>query len=161
MSEPRTATQFILRGLLLPFSNENLLLTYKPSRFFYELSKISGHREQTLRTAFSRAKHSGLIKIDDNALPRLTSRGKLKAAPFVSEKLSNKGRLLVIFDIPVSRGSTRRDFRQLLKNLGFKQVQQSVWVTDNDRRKIIIEAIAEYQLDGCVEFYEAARLHPK
>lgn len=161
MSEPRTATHFILRGLLLPFSRENLLLAYKPGKFFYELSKISGHREPTLRAAFNRAKQSGLIEIDDNALPRLTAKGKIKAAPFVSKKLTNKGQLLVIFDIPVIRGSTRRDFRQLLKNLGFKQVQQSVWVTSYDRRDSIIEAIAEYQLDGYVEFYEAARLYPK
>lgn len=161
MSEPRTATQFILRGLLLPLSRENLLLTYKPGRFFYELSKISGHREQTLRTAFSRAKRSGLIEIDEETLPRLTAKGRLKAAPFASDKLTHKGKLLVIFDIPVSRGSTRRIFRQLLKNLGFKQVQQSVWVTEFDRRDIIIEAIAAYRLDGLVEFYEAARLHPK
>ncbi len=161
MSEPRTATQFILRGLLLPFSRENLLLSYKPGLFFHELSKISGHREQTLRTAFSRAKQSGLIEVGDDALLRLTAKGRFKAAPFNSEKLTHKGKLLVIFDIPVSRGSTRRDFRQLLKNLGFKQVQQSVWVTDFDRRAIVIEAITEYNLDGFVEFYEAARLHPK
>lgn len=161
MSEPRTATQFILRGLLLPFSRENLLLAYKPGRFFYELSKISGHREQTLRIAFSRAQQSGLIEFDEAALPRLTAKGRIKAAPFRSDKLTHKGKLLVIFDIPVNRGSTRRDFRQLLKNLGFKQVQQSVWVTEFDRRDIIIEAIAEYNLDGFVEFYEAARLYPK
>lgn len=161
MHEPRTASQFILRALLLPMSRENMLLSFKPSRFFYELSKISGHHEQTLRTSYRRAIKSGLIEIDDQTLPRLTAKGKLRAAPFVSEKLTHKGRLLVIFDIPEHRTDARHEFRALLKKLGFRLVQQSVWETDYDRREIIIEAIHAYKLDGCVEFYEAARLFPR
>lgn len=136
------------------------MLAFKPSLFFYELSRISGHPEKTLRASFRRAKLSGLIQVDDAALPKLTAKGRLKAAPFVSKKLTHRGHLLVIFDIPEHRKGTRNEFRALLKNLGFKQVQQSVWVTGLDRREIIIDAINEFSLDGCVEFYEAARLFP-
>ena len=39
------------------------------------------------------------------------------------------GELLVAFDFPEAAGRARRDWRRLLKSVGFKQVQLSVWST--------------------------------
>lgn len=159
MAQPKTAREFILRGLFLPLSHENVLLTYKPSQFFYELSRVSHYSEKTLRTSMSRARKDGLIILEDK-IPKLTEKGMKKARPFVAKKLGKNARLLVAFDIPESRTAMRQEFRTLLKQLDFTYVQQSVWVTEYDHRKILREALEELELEDCVVVYEAAQLHP-
>jgi DNA-binding transcriptional regulator PaaX len=149
---------FMLRGLL-PYTNENVLLSFKPSTFFYEMSKVSGHSEAALRNAYYRARKQDLFS--GNKIPRLTEKGLRKIAPFVAKKLGKDARLIVIFDIPEHRVAVRHSFRSLLKNLGFTMIQQSVWVTDTDHRKIVIEAIRDLGIETCVEVHESLRLFPK
>ena len=50
----------------------------------------------------------------------------------------------------------RHEFRRLLKRLDFQYVQQSVWVTDLDHRKVLAEAVKKLELKDCVKLYEAA-----
>lgn len=157
MAQPKTAREFILRGLFLPLSRQNVLLAFKPSQFFYELSRVSGYPEKTLRTTMSRAHKDGLIIMEDK-VPKLTEKGMKKARPFAAQKLDKDARLLVAFDIPESRAPMRQEFRQLLKQLDFTYVQQSVWVTEYDHRDVLKEAIREFELQDCVITYEAARL---
>ncbi|QQS18898.1 hypothetical protein IPL68_02450 [Candidatus Saccharibacteria bacterium] len=57
--------------------------------------------------------------------------------------------------------TVRNSFRRLLRNLGFTMVQQSVWVTDTDYRKILVRAVKELNLESCVEIHESLRLFPK
>lgn len=159
MREPRSATEYILRALLLPLSHENLLLSFKPSRFFYELSQTTPYAERTLKASYYRARQSKLIEKTSHDIPRLTPKGRRAAAPFQSTKISNNGKLLVIFDIPETRSQARHEFRRLLKSLGFSQVQLSVWVNEYDHRETVLEAISELNLVPFVKFYEAAELH--
>lgn len=155
---PKTASQFILRGLLVPFSEENMLLAFKPSRFFYELSKVSGYSERTLRATYNRAVRTNLLALDGNTVPRLTQKGLIAVSPFVTKKLSQKGSLLVIFDIPEHKRAARDYFRHLLKRLGFKQIQLSVWQSDQDHRDIVSEAAREFDITDNVQIYEAAKI---
>lgn len=157
MAQPKTAKQFILRGLCLPLSEENLMLAFKPGRFFRELSKISGYSEKTLQDTASRAKRDGLLVSNGNML-ELTEKGRREARPFVAQKLSGEGKLLIVFDIPEERAKLRHEFRRLLKELDFVYVQRSVWVSEYDHREVLLEAIDDLELDGCVAVYEAARL---
>lgn len=157
MAQPKTAREFILRGLFLPLSRQNVLLAFKPSQFFYELSRVSGYSEKTLRSTMSRAHKDGLIIMSDK-VPTLTEKGQRKARPFTAQKLGKNARLLVAFDIPESRAPMRQEFRNLLKHLDFTYVQQSVWVTEYDHRDILKEAIKELELKDCVIIYEAAQL---
>jgi CRISPR-associated endonuclease Cas2 len=153
-----SALVYVLKGLL-PYTRQNLLLTYKPSRFFYELSQQSGHSQAALRSAFRRAEHAGLIT--NSTVPALTAKGRQKLQPFVAEKLGRNAKLLVIFDIPESAAHLRRELRALLRKLGFNQVQLSVWITSYDHREVITEAIEELGLAKYVEMYEAARIFPR
>lgn len=105
----------------------------------------------------SRAHKDGLIIMSDK-VPKLTEKGMKKARPFAAQKLRKDARLLVVFDIPESRAPMRQEFRQLLKQLDFTYVQQSVWVTEYDHRDILKEAIREFEFQDCVITYEAARL---
>jgi CRISPR-associated endonuclease Cas2 len=149
---------FMLRGLM-PYTTENVLLSFKPSTFFYEMSKVSGHSEAAIRNAYYRARRNDLLS--GEKIPRLTEKGLRKIAPYIAKKLGKDARLIVIFDIPEHRVAVRHSFRSLLKSLGFDMVQQSVWVTDMDHKNIILEAIKELRLETCVEVHESLRLFPK
>lgn len=143
---------FVLRGLI-PYTHENLLLSFKPHAFFAELEKISNHPRSSLKSAYYRARQSGYIS--DDVVPKLTAQGKKHIEPFIAQKLSNKAKLLVIFDIPEAQSGKRRQFRRLLQNLDFKQIQLSVWMTEYDHRETLTAAMRELGLQDFVQIYEA------
>lgn len=146
---------FVLKGLI-PYTQANLLLSFKPSAFFYELEKRSGHTRSSIQSAYWRAQRSGLITND--TIPRLTARGQQKLQPYIAQHLTGSAQLLVVFDIPESTALARRRFRLLLRRLHFNQVQKSVWITDFDHRSVLGEAIRELQLEECVKTYEAIEI---
>lgn len=76
--------------------------------------------------------------------------------PFISKKLEGGGRLMVIFDVPEEHADRRRKFRSILRQLKFVQIQQSVWMSENDYREVLFESIQELHLHDWVELYEAA-----
>lgn len=140
---------------LVPYTNANLLLAFKPNLFFDELERISGYSRATLRTSYYRAKRTKLVSGD--TVPRLTHQGMLRLQPFIAEYLPSGAKLMVIFDIPEIAKVKRARLRTLLKNLRFVQVQQSVWMTEYDHREVIRQAITELELDEQVQVYEAMR----
>ena len=149
---------FMLRGLN-PYTEENVLLSFKPSTFFYEMSRVSGHSEAALRNAYYRARKQDLLSGDK--VPKLTEKGMRKLQPYTAKKLGTDARLIVIFDIPEYRLTVRNSFRRLLQSLDFTMVQQSVWMSNTDHRKTLIQAVKEFNLEGCVEIHESLRLFPK
>ena len=160
MKEHRhSALIFVLKGLM-PYSRESMLLAFKPNRFFNELEQLSGYSQKTLRTSYYRARRSGMLTIQHDT-PRLTTRGKQQLQPFIATRLSGNAQLMVIFDVPETASPVRRQFRLALRKLDFTQVQQSVWMTAYDHRKLIEEIVNELNLENCVQIYEAARLFPK
>ena len=146
---------YVLRGLLPP-NRENLLLSFKPGKFFYELSKVSGYKEQYVKTAYYRARKQGFI--DNSKIPQLTEKGLRKVRPYIAKSLGKNARILLIYDIPEYMESERRALKRLLHNLGFELVQQSVWSSDKDHRETIREAVKELDIAGCVQIYESIRL---
>lgn len=155
----RSALVYLLVALI-PYSKPNLLLTYKPRQFFWELEKASRYKKSTFQTAYSRGLKHGLIELHDN-LPRISAKGLRKITPFIAQRLSSGARLMIIFDIPEDQFASRRKFRNILKMWQVEQVQRSVWITDRDYREELLEVIQELQLDNCVELHESARLYPR
>ena len=151
------ATVYMLKALL-PYSRENLTLSFSPGRFFYELERKSSYSNATIKGAYYRARKQSLIS--DEVLPRLTAKGKQKLQPFIATKLQENARLMVVFDIPEEKAELRRQFRTLLRELKFEQAQLSVWITDFDHKDILLEAVEDMQLDGYIQIYESARLFP-
>lgn len=146
---------FILKSLI-PYTRPNLLLSFRPNQFFNEIAQHSDHSRKSLRDAYNYAKRKGLVIEADR--PSLTFAGQERVQPFVAKKLHHGGKLMVIFDIPEEIKLKRDAFRRFLRKLEFAQVQQSVWLSENDNRAIVREAIDFYGLSGMVEVYEAARL---
>lgn len=149
-------TQVLLA--LVPYTRQNLMLVFKPNRFFDELENTSGYSIPTLRVAYSRAKDHRLVMVDGNKIA-LSLKGRQIIQPFVAEKLESGGQLMVIFDIPEDSAELRRKFRLLLRQLGFTQIQQSVWMSGFNHKQIIIDSIKDLGLDGWVQLYESARIY--
>lgn len=156
----QSALIYVLKSLI-PYSNENLLLAYKPNKFFNELDGISVYKKSTLRNAYWRSKQQGYIKEDFDQIPKLTAEGLNKVKPFLAKKLGKKSKLIVIFDIPEATRLSRDKLRGLLLSWGFSQIQRSVWASDFDHQETLIKAINELNLSDCVEVYEGLRLIPK
>ncbi len=122
-AKPKTALNYVLLALV-PYSRPNMLLAFKPKKFFTELEQISNYSEASLREAYNRGKRRGLIVNESEAIVKLTRRGLIKVQPFVAEKLPGNASLMVIFDIPEQNSSVRTSLRRLLKSWQFKQVQK-------------------------------------
>lgn len=146
---------YVLKGLI-PYTRENMLLSFRPGRYFDELEEVSGYPKQTIKTAYYRAKKSGYIEKGTSS--RLTNLGNQKLQPFLAKKLRGGGKLMVIFDIPREHNGLRRQFRALLKEWGFIKIQQSVWATSFDHVESVRTAVDELGLQDYVQLYEAAKL---
>jgi len=156
---PQSVLTTILKALI-PYSRENLMLSFSPNRFFNELEKTSSYRQSTLKNAYWRAHRQGLIE-ETEKTAKLTAKGLEEMRPFMAESLGKDARLMIIFDIPEIESAKRRRLRDLLKLWGFKQIQKSVWSTDSDFRDLLTETVTELKLGGYVEVYESNRLLPR
>lgn len=155
----RTALGYVLEGLI-PFTEANMKLAFSPNRFFDELDRIRGkkYKRQSVRNAYYSARRAGLIEIGDDGIPRLTERGRMRVTPYQPGRLAGGAQLFVIFDIPEAERRKRLRFRRVLRELGFQQVQKSVWTTSLDHRRYLRAEIEYSDLGEYVQIYEAVRL---
>lgn len=144
----------------MPYTRENLLLVYKPNKFFNELERSSQYSRPTLHNALWRAQKQGLIE-RENQIIRITEKGLQKIQPYTAKKLLREARLMVTFDIPEARADLRQRIRILLREWRFKQVQKSVWVSEYDYGKMLIKAVEEMKAEKYVQIFECARIYPK
>lgn len=151
------ATVFVLKSLI-PYSKESMLLGFSPNRFFNELEHLDKYSRKEIRNSFYNAKRNSYIT--DSPIPKLTAKGRQRLQPYIATKLKGDIRLMVIFDIPEEKAWLRRRFRTLLRELKFKQTQQSVWVTVYDHREVLREACNELELHDYVQVHESALLFP-
>ena len=88
----------------------------------------------------------------------LTPKGMRKVLR-VKRKLSNKKRrvdgswIMVIFDVPEKLGSARKLLRKRLVELGYQQLQKSVWVCPYDVRDETEDVVRSYRLTSYVKIF--------
>lgn len=154
----RSPMHYILAGLI-PYSEANIKLSFKPNAFFNDLEKLDRIKanKKALKATYYRAINKGYIKIDQQAAPVLTKKGKFKLALYAPKKLKN-AKLMVIFDIPELERAKRSYLRVLLRQLKFRQVQKSVWVTDYDFRDYVIYESEQYGFRKYLKIYEALEI---
>lgn len=79
-----------------------------------------------------------------------TTKTKIKLAKLIGEKLPEQEVYSFFsFDIPETMRDNRNGFRHSIKNLGCKQVQKSLWVTNKD----IYDLVQAFALEFGVEQY--------
>lgn len=156
-----SALIFILKSLI-PYTEPNLMLAFKPSLFFAELEKISRYKRRALEAALYKAQKQQLIekRLEQNQnIMRLTELGQKTVRPFVAKQLDNNAKLMVIFDIPEDMAITRARLRRVLRNWSFEVVQKSVWITSYDHRQSVSELVKELEIEPYVQLFECARAH--
>lgn len=96
------------------------------------------------------------LKVKDRTAIMLTQKG-LERIFTIKLKSTDKGKRkdrkwqMVLFDIPENRRKDRDYFRKGLSYLGYKKLQQSIWVCPYDVLKETKELIERYNLKDFVE----------
>ncbi|PIZ00426.1 hypothetical protein COY62_02625 [bacterium (Candidatus Howlettbacteria) CG_4_10_14_0_8_um_filter_40_9] len=150
-----TLLEHILLGLI-PFTEENTALVFKPQKFFYELEKkLSNTSFETIKNTFYRAKKQGYLQSVENQNLIITNKGKVKLFKHIKKKNTEKWDgffRILFFDVPEKERRKRDLLRGRLAELGFVQYQLSAWVCPYDRTEEIDLLILEYKLEPYVHY---------
>jgi DNA-binding transcriptional regulator PaaX len=113
---------------------------------------ITRAHKNSMRSALRRMADKGFVKIDDGEV-HLTQKGERYLDMYMGDmgehthkKKWDKKWRMVIFDIPERRRTLRMHLRAALMRIGFRRLQQSVWVYPYDREEIITLLKTEYHL---------------
>lgn len=118
---------------------------------------LDGHNDHSIACTLNRLKREKLVeevKIDGKGVYKLTPKGKLKIFhSYVIKKPKWDGKWrIVIFDIPETMKKKRELFRSKLKVIGFKMVQNSVWISPYDTQGVVKLLSDSYGLDTHIHF---------
>ena len=131
-----------MKGIPLP--DKIIMFLEKHGRIFYNClyhpSKILYHQMETLDeidrkvyyNALARLKREGYLKeVEYRGKKKIavTLKGRVRIFKFLrkSRKWDGKWRI-VIFDIPETKKKMRNFFREKLQELGYRMLQESVWI---------------------------------
>lgn len=128
---------------------------------WHKLQKL--YEREKARRAFSQfihyLKNQGYIQSTGSGEGvLLTPKGQEKAVKaslnLVREKPRKDGKLIMaIFDIPEKQRKVRDMFRQFLIAMGYKKLQQSVWICGNDGLEKTEYIVREYRLERYVKLF--------
>lgn len=117
-------------------------------------------KKSSFAKALKRLRERGLIEVDSETeiIIKLTDEGKTQA---LWEKVrhlegiwDNKWRI-VAFDIPETHSLIRNLFRRRLKELGFKQLQKSIWISKASCTDLIRQYVKDLGISKWVSVLEA------
>jgi len=144
-------------GLLSIFGNKN---------------KSKNYTQVELKNAFYNSKRRKLIEVvkisDDKIMVKLTNKGKKRIKEFAFETLEIKKPLhwdkkwrILIFDIPTKPkiyNQAREALRRKIKELGFYQLQKSVWVYPYECEDEILLIAELYHVQKYIEIITAEKI---
>jgi len=108
-------------------------------------------------TRFSRqitgAVRSGYLTINPSNSVEFTNKAKLKIVDTIisNNQKDNKIRF-ISFDIPEVKRSERDGFRRVIKNMGFRQIQKSLWACDRNVGELVEIAKSEFGVEKYVVY---------
>ncbi|MFA5051389.1 MAG: hypothetical protein WC499_04755 [Patescibacteria group bacterium] len=156
-----------LSGLKLFAKYLLLAPSIRPTTFNYQ--KLSDELMddwdgKNIKKAIKHLIHSGLLKKTEKNEYFLTAKGiskllelKIKKKIETKQKIKNKY-FVLIFDIPEKTRFRRDLFRRHLKELGFEQIQQSVWITQYNVLEEIKALIEIFGLNRYIKFFIAEKV---
>lgn len=117
-------------------------------------------KKASFAQALRRLRDKGLIEYVNEAeiLIKLTDQGKSQA---IWEKMRHLSAVwdgkwrIVAFDIPQVYTLTRNVFRRRLRELGFKQLQKSVWISKTDCTELLRKYVKDLGIAKWVSVLEA------
>ncbi|HAO81139.1 MAG TPA: CRISPR-associated endonuclease Cas2 [Candidatus Veblenbacteria bacterium] len=118
-------------------------------------------KEHAVKEALRQLKRRHYIKtqkVGKRLMVTLTQKGSmatlavnLQRAAMRSDKLYT----VVVFDVPQSQNTVRRQLRLLLRQGGFIKLQQSVWMSKTDTYELIAQFIKQVKLEPWVNVFRA------
>ncbi|GBE16254.1 CRISPR-associated endoribonuclease Cas2 [bacterium BMS3Abin15] len=173
-----TATKFLLMFLALgsfAFGGAVIPSILKAIKGF-DFSNNEAEKKYTkkqLNNALGNLKRQKLIKVikekNGKFKIKLTNKGSKRILKLSLENVSvqkpktwDKKWRVVIFDVPTEFNSAREALRNKMKDLGFKQLQKSVWVYPYDCEDEILFVAEVFNVEKYVEIITAEKvLHEK
>lgn len=122
-------------------------------RGWLERQLLDKRKRKKMYNAMQSLKRGEFLKdIDNSGKYILTFKGKLKTFKIKSSnvkkrKMAKENYLIVFFDIPEQKRKVRDTFRSILINLGFWQLQKSVWLTNYNVSEELKELIKNFNLE--------------
>lgn len=129
----------------------------------YEYVKLSKRllEKRTVRATINNLKHQKyiqtkkighrLVSILSNKGRRIALRESIRHAPL----LPNYMYTVIIFDIPETQRSARRQLRLFLKSSDFKKLQLSVWISPRDVFKLLSQLIKQLKIESWANVFQA------
>ena len=122
------------------------------------------HRKRRLRVFISKMKHDGLIKKSTDNKFIISQKGISKMAKLKNSlpnryyETTGRNRAVIIsFDIPEKLRRKRNWLREVLKNLGFEMIHQSVWVGKVKIPKEFIMDLENLKILEFIEIFEISK----
>lgn len=126
--------------------------------------KKAKERAKRLRNFLYQMKHDGLIELDKKNNLTLSESGgqkisKLKSAmPNRHYQKESSNRITIIsFDIPEKLRPRRDWLREVMKNLGFKMIHQSVWIGKKKIPTKFIKDLEDMKILEHVEIFQVTK----
>jgi len=111
----------------------------------YGWEKFSPQKRRSIFSTVSRLKSEGYLKeVEQKGRKQYiaTLKGKAKILAFIKKDKSWDGKWrIVIFDVPETKKKMRNYFRARLFDLGFRKLQESVWICPYNISNIVEELI--------------------
>jgi len=157
----------------LTLVKEVLLASYEVGATIYDIFQYPSVKynrdvkinKQVIRNTVSRLKKEGYIKeveIKGRKKYIATLKGKIKILAYLKKdkKWDGKWRI-VVFDVPEKKKKMRNFFRQKLNELGFRQLQKSVWICPYNIADTVEELIELCQAKPYVHYLLVEELDNK
>ncbi len=127
--------------------------------------KVCRDREERLRTYISKMRQDGLI-IENKNVVTISSKGKNKLDSLrntlpdrhYEEIPGQKSQIIISFDIPEKLRRKRNWLREVIKNLKFKMIHQSVWMGKLKIPKDFINDLENLKILEYVEIFEISKI---
>ena len=130
-------------------------------------SKDLIEKRERLQKFLSKLKHDGLINEIKGENPKfaISDKGRVKLAQLKNklptryyEKVAQDRPVIISFDIPEKLRGKRDWLREVIRNLGFKMIHQSVWVGKIKIPRQFILDLEEINILGYIEIFEISKM---
>ncbi len=140
----------IYRGYQSAIGREDL-----ENRIYEHAKKLGVSKKKAYRMIYD-LKRREYIAISTNDSVVLTNKAKIKVIDAIVNNNRKDGKYrLISFDIPEIMRVERNHFRRTIKRMGFRQVQQSLWVSDKNIGDLVDAAAKEYKVSSYVSYFIA------
>jgi DNA-binding transcriptional regulator PaaX len=112
-------------------------------------------RQQISKMVYS-LKKNGYIDLTGSDSVKLTNKAKMRIIDQIADSQNKECKYhLVSFDIPELMRENRNHFRSSIKRMGFKQIQESLWVLDRNVGEYVDMSAKECGVSEYVAYFVA------